>query len=449
MSGERPRQAAPNRPRARRQVPAGRRHHGRTRGRFVFAGRSPGRRWPPPLSASVWPPGPCSRSSACSASRPPVRTLRPPSCGQFQCEQRGWPRGNRRHAGGQPPALAPKKPWIPEGFAAPAAAGIDTASGLSNQLKREDGALFTLYRDGMYLPVGYKPEDPETAPATWPKAIVRKSDAVRFIWIDGGTYRRGDPRPDQGAATDGPGNPLTPHHVRLGGFYIQETEVTNGEIQRYLDAHPDEEKNLRTWRDAYESFRSNNQIDDTKMSQYPAVCVGYGVAIKYAASVGGRLPTEAQWEFAAKSRHDDYLFAWGKEFPRSGERPANLEPSQAASAPVKAFPGDKTEQGVYDMTGNVRELCADAYQPYDELKLAANSADHPLVDRREKLVLDSSEAGQIKIVVRGGSYMDSPRKAMTFMRDRLAADDDVPGDVGFRVVIECPSRADQSGDDHP
>ena len=183
------------------------------------------------------------------------------------------------------------------------------------------------------------------------------------------------------------------------------------------------------------------------MSQYPAVCVAYGVAIKYAASVGGRLPTEAQWEFAAKSRHDDHLFAWGKEFPRSGERRANLELSQAVSAPVKAFAGDKTEHGVFGMTGNVRELCADAYQPYDDLKLAANSADHPLVDRREKLVLDSSESGQIKVVVRGGSYMDSLRKAMTFMRNRLAANDDIPGDVGFRVVIECPSRTDQPGGD--
>jgi eukaryotic-like serine/threonine-protein kinase len=341
--------------------------------------------------------------------------------------------------------LSPRKLWIPEGFAAPATAGVDNASGLSNQLKREDGALFALYRDGMYLPAGYAPEDSETPAAAWPKVIVRKSDKTKFIWIDSGTYRRGDPRPDQSPATDRPGNPLTPHHVRLGGFYVQETEVTNGEIQHYLDSHPNEEKSLRTWRDAYESFRAANQIDDAKMKQYPAVCVGYAVAVRYAASVGGRLPTEAQWEFAAKSRHDDNLFAWGKEFPRSGERPANLEPSQAAAAPVKTFPTDKTEQGVYDMTGNVHEFCADAYQPYDELKLAGNSADHPLVDHREKLILDSSDSGQIKIAVRGGSYMDSPRKALAFMRDRLAVDDEVSGDVGFRVVIECPSRTEQPG----
>ncbi len=346
-------------------------------------------------------------------------------------------------------APAPAKAWTPEGFAAPLPKADDLASGLPIQLKREDGALFTYYRDGMYLPAGYKAEVPENTPATWPKVIVRQSDKVRFIRIDGGTFRRGDPRPDQSAAIDGPGNPLTRHHVRVRGFYMQETEVTNGEIERYLGAHPDEEKNLRNWRDSYESFRKNNQIDDAKMSHYPAVCVGYGLATSYAAWVGGRLPTESQWEYAANSRNDENLFAWGKEFPRAGERRANLENPQAVSTPVKTFPADKTEQGIYDTTGNVRELCADPYKPYDELVLTANSAAHPLIDRREKLLLDSSESGQIKAVVRGGSFMDTARKATTFMRDRLAVDDNVPGDVGFRVVIECPSRADDSSENHP
>jgi eukaryotic-like serine/threonine-protein kinase len=348
-----------------------------------------------------------------------------------------------------PPVPPAPKTWTPDGFAAPLPKNVDEASGLPIQLKRGDGALFTFYRDGMYLPAGYKAEGPESAPATWPRVIVRQSDKARFIRIDGGTFRRGDARPDQSPAPDGPGNPLTRHHVRVNGFYMQETEVTNGEIERYLDSHPDEEKNLRNWRDSYEAFRKNNQIDDAKMSHYPAVCVGYGLATSYAAWVGGHLPTESQWEYAANSRNDENLFAWGKEFPRAGERPANLDHPQAVSTPVKTFPADKTEQGIHDTTGNVRELCADAYKPYDELVLTANSADHPLVDRREKLLLDSSESGQIKTVVRGGSFMDTPRKAMTFMRDRLAVDENVPGDVGFRVVIECPSRDDDSNDKHP
>ncbi|HKI20961.1 MAG TPA: SUMF1/EgtB/PvdO family nonheme iron enzyme, partial [Isosphaeraceae bacterium] len=345
-----------------------------------------------------------------------------------------------------PPAPSPSKAWMPEGFAAPLPKAVDDASGLPIQLKRDDGALFAYYRDGMYLPVGYKPEGSEITPRQWPKVIVRQSDKTRFIRIDGGTFLRGDPRRDQSPATDVPGNPLTPHHVRVRGFYIQETEVTNGEIQRYLDAHPDDQKNLRNWRALYEALRKDNEINDEKMSHYPAVCIGYSQAIKYAATVGGRLPTESQWEYAAKSRKDDYHFAWGKDFPPAGDRMGNLDNPQAIATPVEAFLKDKTEQGVYDMTGNVRELCADAYKPYDDLKLSANSADHPLIDQRETLLLDSSEKGQIKVVVRGGSYMGTARKAMTFMRDKLSIDDDVPSDVGFRVVIECPSQVDDSSD---
>ena len=49
---------------------------------------------------------------------------------------------------------------------------------------------------------------------------------------------------------------------------------------------------------------------------YPAVCVDYRLATSYALSVGGLLPTEAEWELAAKSRNESYSFAWGAEWAR-------------------------------------------------------------------------------------------------------------------------------------
>ena len=97
----------------------------------------------------------------------------------------------------------------------------------------------------------------------------------------------------------------------------------------------------------------------------------------------------------------------------------------------------------------MRELCADVYRPYEELELSGNASDHPYLDRREKLDLKSSGSGQTKVVVRGGSFTDPPRKALTFMRDRVAVDDDMPAYVGFRVVIECPSRTDRPDDERP
>ena len=61
-----------------------------------------------------------------------------------------------------------------------------------------------------------------------------------------------------------------------------------------------------------------------KAKTYPAVCISYVTAKKFARAMGGRLPTEAEWEFAAKSRTDDSLFPWGKLPPKESRPKANL-----------------------------------------------------------------------------------------------------------------------------
>ena len=181
------------------------------------------------------------------------------------------------------------------------------------------------------------------------------------------------------------------------------------------------------------------------MANYPAVCIDYRTARQYALSVGGLLPTESEWEYAAKSRHDDYWFAWGANFPPPGSKPwASLEnPDDVtfAPVPVKSYKdSDKTGQGVYDMVGNVRELCVDAYIPYTELPLADNSASNPLVNERRPVDI---EAKGIKMVVRGGSFRTSEAKARAFYR-KADSPTDIPDDVGFRVAIECPPEAEKT-----
>jgi serine/threonine protein kinase len=344
-------------------------------------------------------------------------------------------------------AVPETKAWLPRGFVADTASAIK-AGGLPAQIKREDGALFKLYQDGMYLPAGYRPQGAEQSAGQWPTAIVRESDEARFVRIDGGVFLQGDTRREPRPALDAPGNPLTPHHVRVRGFYVQDREVTNGEIQKYRDAHPEEAESLSEWSRWYDDFRDQFKLEDDAASRFPALSISYRTARRYAASVGGLLPTESQWEFAARSRQDGHLFAWGETIPTARDRLANLDSPQHAPAPAGSFPKDKTDQGVRDMTGNVRELCADAYKPYDDLGLSGNAPDHPFIDRREALVLDTAMLDRIKVVVRGGSFMDKPQKAMAFMRDRLGAAE-ASNYVGFRVVIECPSRADESAEDQP
>ncbi len=105
--------------------------------------------------------------------------------------------------------------------------------------------------------------------------------------------------------------------------------------------------------------------------------------------------------------------------------------------PGKRYPKDQTQQHVFDMVGNLRELCADLYVPYNELKLEGNSHRNPLADGRG--VVDLAKPN-VKIVVRGGSFQITEDQATAFYRWGEPPDK-IPSDVGFRVVLECPAIA--------
>ena len=331
----------------------------------------------------------------------------------------------------------PLRLWEPKGYVAVDPNDIvPDHAGFPVHLRRlHDDTIFVFHREGVYLPRGYKAEslNDSLEDEGWPRVIIRGHDGARFIRIPGAGYLRGDPGGAPGL--DFQGKPIKPHYVRVRGFYIQETEVTNGELEGYAKDHPGE-PGLKTWQKWYKGFQS----DHPDATEYPAACVDYRVARSYARSVGGLLPTEAQWEFAAKSRTEVFRFAWGEHPTPPGERArARLEDSDAVGfspAPVKKYEKDQTEQHVFDMVGNLRELCADPYVPYSELKLDGYSPKNPLADERGGVDL---AAPNVKIVVRGGSFYTSEDVATAFYRSTVSPSA-VPDDVGFRVVIECPTE---------
>jgi serine/threonine-protein kinase len=337
--------------------------------------------------------------------------------------------------------------WLPKDYEAaePYEAAADVPDEAMRLRRTSDNVEFYRFKQGMYLPVGYEPESHNMDDLTdgdWPRVIIRTWDKkVRFIRIPAKKYIRGDVR--RPAALDSKGNPCSPHPVRVSGFYIQETEVTNGEIENYIDAHPEAANHLRTWRRYNNDLRKKIGAADTA-KRYPAVCISYLAAKKYAQDVGGRLPREAEWECAAKSGNDKSLFPWpGENAGKGAKLKANLFNVNIASTsfgPVevmKFFPEDKTAQNVFDMAGNVRELCLDVYQPYSKLIKAHNSTTDPMVDPwvREEPRPDTPAV----YVVRGGWFGATPQQAMVFQRSQVPADDpEPPNNTGFRVVIECP-----------
>jgi serine/threonine protein kinase/formylglycine-generating enzyme required for sulfatase activity len=329
--------------------------------------------------------------------------------------------------------------WVPAGFeiAEPFEPAPDSPDEALRIRRISDHVEFYRLRTGAYLPVLYRPESDDLTDmeGAWPRVIIRTLDKARFLRIPGKKYHRGDTRVGR-PALDYQRNPCAPHWVELSGFYIQETEVTHEQIEKYLEVHPEAAENLKSWEAYYKSVRKKTN-PEANAKRYPAACIGYLAARQYARDMAGQLPTEAQWEFAAKSCTDDFLFPWGK-MPARGERPkANISsPNNSGGlAFVGSFSEDRTDQHVLDMAGNVRELCLDAYEPYSSIINAGNSTDHPLRD--PCVCVEPRPDNSVKFVVKGGSFQLGLLRAMAFQRDRVAADDPTD-DIGFRIVVECP-----------
>lgn len=341
-----------------------------------------------------------------------------------------------------PPAQTRGSLWSPEGYVVvdPDQLAADNPFFPTHIQRSSDGVKFTYYQAGHYLPAGYSPDaaQGESLVGSWPQIIVRDRDGVRFIRIAGGVFRRGDSRAGN-PAVDSYENPFTPHYVRVPGFYIQESEVTNGEIEHYLaNVRQDDDTLLEPWKTTFDGLIKNYGITLEKARLYPAVGIDARVARRYAASVGGLLPTESEFEFAAKSCREDFFFPWGAKAPRPGDPPlANLASESPSVLPAEVkTTGDRTEQGVHDMAGNVREICADVYTPYSRFApLKHDRAETALELRRDETAFP--EDPDAKVVVRGGSFLWPAARAYAFYRWREPADK-IPNDVGFRVVIECP-----------
>ncbi|MFO0890566.1 MAG: bifunctional serine/threonine-protein kinase/formylglycine-generating enzyme family protein [Isosphaeraceae bacterium] len=300
---------------------------------------------------------------------------------------------------------------------------------------RRHRTVYYAFEHDIYLPLGYTPESSNDLVDFFPRVLVR-SDKVRFVRISGGRYHRGDFR-QHAPIDDLQGNVCKPHEVEVSGFYLQETEVTNREVERFLQLNADIK--LTRWKEIRSLLINDLKKPVDEVSASPAVCIDREIAQKYAQSVSGSLPTEAEWEYAARSRGQNQTTARRTVSTRKGEPRAHLMSGAATDPfplPVKSFVGeDETDQEVFDMTGNVREWCLDRYRPYDEL--LRESRDPVLRDPglgQETATVDLAA----KYVVKGGSSLVNPEAAMTFQRDAAVGSSEL-NDLGFRVVLRCPA----------
>jgi formylglycine-generating enzyme required for sulfatase activity len=297
-----------------------------------------------------------------------------------------------------------------------------------------------------------------------------------MVWVPGGMFWMGG---DDASMSDA--KPV--HEVTVSGFWMDCTEVTNGEFARFVKAtgyitvaeRPPDPKDFpdapreklvpgsivftppagrvslddplawwryvagANWRHPEGPASSIEGKDD-----FPVVQICWIDAVAYAEWAGKRLPTEAEWEMAARGGKARARYVWGDELRPGGKWQANTwqghfpdvnsaEDGFARIAPAKAFPANGF--GLYDMAGNVWEWCADWYRPgYD-----AGACHDPVGPSSS---YDPAEPGIPKRVQRGGSFLCSDQYCTRYLPGARGkgASDSAASHVGLRCVLS-PKRS--------
>ena len=149
------------------------------------------------------------------------------------------------------------------------------------------------------------------------------------------------------------------HTVYVDSYYIDKYEVTNAKFKQFVDANPQWQKDLiprKFHNGEYLDLWQGNSYPPDK-ENHPVVYVSWYAAMAYAKWEGKRLPTEAEWERAARGGLVDLRYTWGNIVDSSK---ANYGGQVGDTTPVGSYPAN--DYGLHDMVGNVMEWCLDGYE---------------------------------------------------------------------------------------
>lgn len=300
-------------------------------------------------------------------------------------------------------------------------------------------------------------------PTVLNKATPHRAAPPGMVWVPGGAFSMGseDPRamPAGGHESMADARPI--HRVYVDGFWMDKTDVTNAEFARFVKAtgyvtlaerKPRAQDfpgvpadKLVPGSIVFQPPAHAVSLDDPSQwwqyvpganwrhpegpgsslrgrENYPVVQVAYDDAVAYARWADKRLPTEAEWEFAARGGLTGKMYAWGDTLRPNGRWMANIhegsfptrdtgEDGYAGIAPVAGYPSNGF--GLYDMSGNVWQWVSDWYRPDYYEQLAAKGLAHN--PQGPASSLDPDEPNVAKHVQRGGSFLCTSQYCSRYM----------------------------------
>ncbi|MCS6886512.1 MAG: bifunctional serine/threonine-protein kinase/formylglycine-generating enzyme family protein [Acidobacteriota bacterium] len=247
--------------------------------------------------------------------------------------------------------------------------------------------LYLLLGNQKPSPVVIKQELPVAQAVTPPPA------PEGMIFVPGGKFLMG--------SNDGEKYDRPQHEATVAPFYLDRTEVTNKEYKKFIDAtgHPAP----KSWKAG--SYPAGQDL-------WPVTGVSWSDAAAYARWVGKRLPTEVEWEYAARGK-EGLIYPWGNAWDKN--KAVSKETKRSTPAEVASCPQGAGPFGHLDLAGNVWEWTADNYFPYP--------------GNKEKI---DTTLSRLK-VIRGGSFKSDPKMLVTYLRNMVPAELS-DSSLGFRCA---------------
>lgn len=208
------------------------------------------------------------------------------------------------------------------------------------------------------------------------------------------------------------------HTVSVNDFKIMKTKVTVANYMACVDAGA-----CSAPRCGVNSILCNYILSNDNQ---PINHIYWLQAQNFASWVGGRLPSEAEWEFAARSRGGLNLYSWGDDYPNCSY--ANYGYCREGTTDVCAYPNSNTEQGLCDMSGNIYEWLMDEFHdnyegaPVDGSPWCSGSCFPDAFNPIKTYVL------------RGGSWNGSAERLLNFYRIGIVGTSSGPNYGGFRLI---------------